>query len=245
MNARVGVAVLVAWILGGSAAGQGLVGLSIPEGSMDSSCEPRDSWVWSVAGAPPPNDIGIGYLVNPDPFAGAFVLHDHVYDEDHVPDPARAVVTFEFGSPVRLEAIDVVQHTNGLTLLEAFVGDDLQSLASIASVFGPFGDVTGWHVFAEYDLQRFEFPPAAAGRFLVVVIRKTSLHDGYASYRMFPIVSPACGADCEGDGDLDVFDYLCFLGRYAVQDPYADCEGDGDWDVFDFLCFQGLFAAGC
>ena len=54
-----------------------------------------------------------------------------------------------------------------------------------------------------------------------------------------------CYADCEGDGDLDVFDFLCFQGAFANQDPYADCEQDGDWDVFDFLCFQGLFANGC
>ena len=54
-----------------------------------------------------------------------------------------------------------------------------------------------------------------------------------------------CAPDCERDGDLDVFDYLCFLGKFAAQDPYADCEGDGDWDVFDFLCFQSQYAAGC
>ncbi len=55
----------------------------------------------------------------------------------------------------------------------------------------------------------------------------------------------ACYADCEGDGDLDVFDYLCFQGEFAAQTIYGDCEGDGDWDVFDFLCFQGAFAQGC
>ncbi len=60
-----------------------------------------------------------------------------------------------------------------------------------------------------------------------------------------PLPASKCDPDCELDGDLDVFDYLCFLGRYAAQDPYADCENDGDWDVFDFLCFQSQFAAGC
>lgn len=54
-----------------------------------------------------------------------------------------------------------------------------------------------------------------------------------------------CYADCEGDDDLDVFDYLCFLGEYANQSAYADCEGDGDWDVFDYLCFLGAYANGC
>ncbi len=54
-----------------------------------------------------------------------------------------------------------------------------------------------------------------------------------------------CYADCEGDGDLDIFDFLCFQGEFANQDPYADCEDDGDWDLFDFLCFQGKYANGC
>ena len=54
-----------------------------------------------------------------------------------------------------------------------------------------------------------------------------------------------CKPDCEGDGDLDIFDFLCFQGKFAALDPYADFEGDGDWDVFDFLAFQGSFANGC
>ncbi len=53
-----------------------------------------------------------------------------------------------------------------------------------------------------------------------------------------------CYADCEKDGDKDVFDYLCFLSAFAASEPYADCECDGDWDVFDFLCFQNRFG-GC
>ena len=54
-----------------------------------------------------------------------------------------------------------------------------------------------------------------------------------------------CYPDCEGDGDLDIFDFLCFQGEFANQSAYADCENDGDWDIFDFLCFQGAFANGC
>ncbi len=59
------------------------------------------------------------------------------------------------------------------------------------------------------------------------------------------IEAPACPADCEQDGDLDVFDFLCFQSEWAALTPFGDCEEDGDWDVFDFLCFQSKFAAGC
>lgn len=54
-----------------------------------------------------------------------------------------------------------------------------------------------------------------------------------------------CRADCEADGDLDLFDYLCFLDRFANGDLYADFEGDGDLDLFDFLAFQQAFTTEC
>ena len=52
-------------------------------------------------------------------------------------------------------------------------------------------------------------------------------------------------ADCDGDSDLDVFDFLCFQDHFASSSPYADFERDGDWDLFDFLAFQNAFAQGC
>lgn len=52
-------------------------------------------------------------------------------------------------------------------------------------------------------------------------------------------------ADCELDGDLDVFDFLCFMNAWAQGKPYADCEKDDDFDSFDFTCFQNLYALRC
>lgn len=54
-----------------------------------------------------------------------------------------------------------------------------------------------------------------------------------------------CKPDCEEDGDLDAFDFLCFQARFAAGDLWADFELDGDLDVFDFLAFQASVAAGC
>jgi hypothetical protein len=51
-----------------------------------------------------------------------------------------------------------------------------------------------------------------------------------------------CYADCEKDGDKDVFDFLCFQNEHANKTAYGDCEKDGDWDVFDFLCYQNEYA---
>jgi hypothetical protein len=54
-----------------------------------------------------------------------------------------------------------------------------------------------------------------------------------------------CPADCNDDGTLNIFDFLCFQGLVTSGDPDADCNSDGAVNIFDFLCFQGLFTAGC
>jgi hypothetical protein len=55
----------------------------------------------------------------------------------------------------------------------------------------------------------------------------------------------ACYADCDGSGELDFFDFLCFQDEFAIGAASADCDGSGELDFFDFLCFQNEFAAGC
>lgn len=55
----------------------------------------------------------------------------------------------------------------------------------------------------------------------------------------------ACAADCDGDGSLTLFDFLCFQNNFALGSDAADCDGDGSLTLFDFLCFQNAFATGC
>jgi uncharacterized membrane protein len=54
-----------------------------------------------------------------------------------------------------------------------------------------------------------------------------------------------CPADCNGDGELSLFDFLCFTNGFNAQDPGADCDGNAAFDLFDFLCFTNTFNAGC
>jgi hypothetical protein len=54
-----------------------------------------------------------------------------------------------------------------------------------------------------------------------------------------------CFADCNGDTEINIFDYLCFQGLVARGGPGADCNEDGSVDILDYLCFQGLVLAGC
>jgi len=57
--------------------------------------------------------------------------------------------------------------------------------------------------------------------------------------------SDPCPADINGDGELDVFDFIAFQAAFQKQDDAADCNEDGSFNVFDFICFQGAFSAGC
>lgn len=130
---------------------------------------------------------------------------------------------------------------------------------SYACAVNAAGEVVGtsdsrailWREGGLYDLN--DLIPAGSGWTLLAAsgisddgrIVGWGRHDG-AQARAFVLVPAAeCYADCERDGDLDVFDYLCFLNEFVSASPYADCERDGDWDIFDYLCFQGSFAGGC
>jgi len=58
-------------------------------------------------------------------------------------------------------------------------------------------------------------------------------------------VSRGCYADCDTNGTLDIFDFLCFQDAFVQGDPYAECDGNMVFDIFDFLCFQDAFVTGC
>ena len=52
---------------------------------------------------------------------------------------------------------------------------------------------------------------------------------------------PVCDADLNGDGVLDVLDFVKFQELYLAQDPAVDCNDDGAFDILDYVCYQNLF----
>ncbi len=58
-----------------------------------------------------------------------------------------------------------------------------------------------------------------------------------------------CGADFDGDGTVDFFDYdafvRCFEGGTCPPGKTADFDGDGSVDFFDYDAFVVEFEAGC
>ena len=54
-----------------------------------------------------------------------------------------------------------------------------------------------------------------------------------------------CPADCNGDGLLNILDFVCFQTEWQNQTEAGDCDGNGEYNILDFVCFQGLFQKGC
>ncbi len=54
-----------------------------------------------------------------------------------------------------------------------------------------------------------------------------------------------CIADFDGNGTLDLFDFLAFQNAFDAGELEADLDGDGVLTLFDFLAFQNEFDAGC
>jgi hypothetical protein len=215
----------------------GIVSVSIPTDSMDGTCWPLDFGIWDDhAPANGPLNIisGIGYLVNPTQQGLIrFSLHDHHYIGDYVPDPARAVVTYEFDRPVVVDQVEIVQHSNGITQIEGFVGNSLTALTSIGAVFGPSGDVMGSNVLPNGQPQVFEFNNTQAGRFFKFIIRKTSASNGYGSYRAMP-------RNAQGTRYLGVLSGFGDCDGNGVPDA---CEPDGNGNGVPDVCDPNIVSA--
>jgi len=54
-----------------------------------------------------------------------------------------------------------------------------------------------------------------------------------------------CAADLNGDGELNVFDFITFQTLFAAMDQKANCNEDLFFNILDFVCYQQSFAEGC
>jgi hypothetical protein len=172
-----------------------IVSVSVPPDSSDLFAWSYDTKIWSTEfPIRDPEHIGIGYVVEPEPFhhvwspAADFVMHDHMYLAPGVPDPRRANITYHFSEPAKISELLIIQHENGIGQIEGFVGNDendLQSIGRANSTLGadlPLKEKT----FTDGYRDVFKFPRSREGKVLRIVITKTPLPNGYALYRAYP-----------------------------------------------------------
>lgn len=167
-----------------------LDGVSTPIGSNDGDSHPIWDDVWSVAAPPYPLAYqGISYAVNPTlGFVGRdFVKHDHQYIAPYTPDPTRATITFHFATPQVVSGLEIIEHGNGVSKIEGFIGGNLASMVSIGNVFGQGGDPTGSGAFHDGEVNVFNFNNSVPASYFQFVVTKTPLVDGYAFFRSFPL----------------------------------------------------------
>lgn len=112
--------------------------------------------------------------------------------------------------------------------------------------------------FGNNDLEQFgddTYGAFATGGMLLVGLIDTSTCDfqsmvqmSYSSGQvigMAVLPRAACYADCDENGALDLFDFLCFVNHFNSGAAAADCDQNAVLDLFDFLCFVNAFNAGC
>ena len=58
-------------------------------------------------------------------------------------------------------------------------------------------------------------------------------------------VGATCAPDINGDGRLDILDFVSFQLSWVAGISVADCNGDGELTVLDFVCYQAMFEGGC
>jgi hypothetical protein len=177
-----------------------ITSVSVPQESQDftnnDSYPARDN-LWTVSAPPFPFDtsLGIGHILDTSPSALATdidpltrlgVLHSHKYQADYVP-VSTAIVTYTFDGPTVVDALEILQHFDGVTRIEGFVGYDLGSMVSIGNIFGPAGDVKGTQIFTEGESNVFDFNNSLSGTIFQFRITQTSLANGYGLHRAFPM----------------------------------------------------------
>ncbi|GJM19113.1 MAG: hypothetical protein DHS20C14_13260 [Phycisphaeraceae bacterium] len=128
---------------------------------------------------------------------------------------------------------------------------------------GPFSNATGFIWTAEGGMQDIETMLADAGYSVPAGYDLFGLDDisadgttivGNASFIANPWIPgafrirliPACFADCDGNGVLNVDDIDCFVAAFLGADlEGADCDANGVLNVDDIDCYVASFIGGC
>lgn len=85
----------------------------------------------------------------------------------------------------------------------------------------------------------------SVGLFEVNFVRITASDGQSPDIDALAVVRSLCEADLDGNGQVEVFDFLEFQSLFATGDGRADIDENGSLDIFDYLTFANLFLDGC
>lgn len=214
-----------------------ITSVSVEKASQDygnnDSYPARDN-IWSATVPPYPfnTSLGIAHILDTSPSVLAHdispttrlgVLHSHKYDAPYVP-VFSAVVTFTFDFPTVVDQLEILQHVNGVTRVEGFIGGDINSLASIGNIFGPDGDARGAFHFTEGQSYLFDFDNSVAGTIFQFRITQTSLENGYALHRAFPRLSDGTRIEAVPEPAIDSLVVAGLIGVVLLRKNIACIE---------------------
>ncbi len=93
---------------------------------------------------------------------------------------ARAVITYEYKQSVTIAEVRVIQHANGIGMIEGFAGNSLDSLKSVGAVYSNRGRLQGGSQWGEREVSVFRFDPklVRSGTFFKLIVRETTLANG-------------------------------------------------------------------
>lgn len=183
-------------------------------------------------------NIAFAQTDDPDPVLQLLDLFD-AWRADLVgrPDAVQSVVSFEPAKLVadgsstgtmRIELLDWQQLPITVPIRSVSVEHAEDSAGS--TTIGAISDLGGGVI--EVALTAGDVH--GEDRFVVVV------DDGIRPVTLMPdpAIEISYNADVNGDGVVNIFDFLAFQGLITTGDPAADCNSDGVLDIVDFLCFQ-------
>ena len=86
---------------------------------------------------------------------------------------------------------------------------------------------------------------SADGSMVYFNTRFTSNGEPGAVYAIHTLDAAGCAADYNGDGELNILDFVDLQSDAVAGNDNADINGDGEINVLDFVAFQELFVLGC
>jgi hypothetical protein len=160
----------------------------------------------------------------------------YVFDVTDLSDPTL-VSTFTNGSPaidhnlyVHGDLIFESNYRNGLRVFDA--SDDPENPVEVA-----YFDTYPANDNASYNGTWSNYPFLPSGTVLV--------SDREKGLFVLGLLLSSCDADFNGDGALDILDFVAFQNAFVGGEAGADFDGDGELTILDFVAFQNAFQAGC